>query len=618
MFDGNSPFVLLDDARACDAAPARLYRDPVDIVRADKMEDLEACFAALTRARLAGQHVAGYLSYEAGLALEGRLQGKIPENLPAPLLWFGIFKNYIQLAPEAVAESLPDRNGAWLGQLEPAISRTAYEAAFKKVQNYILSGDIYQANLTFRAEMDFSGHPLALYAAIRDRAQAGYGGVVHDGANWMLSFSPELFFALKDGRITAKPMKGTAARLADSEADAQVQAQLHGDPKQRSENLMIVDLLRNDLSRVARRGSVAVPHLFQIESYPTIHQMTSTVTAQLRDGLDAVDVIRQIFPCGSITGAPKIRAMEIIDELESAAGGTAGEHGPRGIYCGSIGRIDAADAQGRSDAAFNVAIRTFFLKSGKERLSIGLGSGIVADSDGEDEWRECLAKGRFAKVDANAGGNAGGNIGADSGRGHRVDLIETMAFDPASGIARLEAHLERMKTSAATLQFEFDRHAARNAIQAITFHQESPAMVRLHLGPSGALAIELKPMPEPQDGPVQCQLVPMQADPRDFRLHHKTSDRRVYAVEGLGEGVHPIFVDGEGFVTEGAIWNVFVERDGLLLTPRLERGVLPGVLRAELLESGQAVEADLTAEDMAGGFLVGNSVRGLVQAVVTD
>ena len=602
MFDAKNPFVLLDDARACDAAPARLYRDPVAVIRADRLEDLEACFAALSRARRAGQHVAGYLSYEAGLALEERLRGKMPKELPTPLAWFGIFKEYKELSPEEVAEALPDRNGAWLGTLKPRISREAYDAAFKSVQNYILSGDIYQANLTFRAEMDFSGHPLALYAAIRDRAQAGYGGVVYDGTNWMLSFSPELFFALKDGRITAKPMKGTAARLADPEADAKVQAQLHGDPKQRAENLMIVDLLRNDLSRVAERGSVAVPHLFQIESYPTIHQMTSTVTAQLQDGRDAVDVIRQIFPCGSITGAPKIRAMEIIDELELASGGS----GPRGIYCGSIGRIDAPDEQGRSDAAFNVAIRTLVLQEGKETLSIGLGSGIVADSNGEDEWRECLAKGRFAKVDVNAEG------------GHKVDLIETMAFDPASGIARLEAHLERMKTSARTLQFEFDRHAARNAIQAITFHQDTPAMVRLHLGQSGALAIELKPMPAPQDGPVKCQLVPMQTEPQDFRLHHKTSDRRVYQVakeDGApGEGVHPIFVDGDGFVTEGAIWNIFVERDGKLLTPPLARGVLPGVLRAELVESGQAVEADLRAEDLAGGFLVGNSVRGLVGA----
>ena len=603
MFSADSPFILLDDARAAGAAPARFYRDPVAVVRADRMEELEACFAALSRARLAGRHVAGYLAYEAGLGLEERLRGKMPADLPTPLAWFGIFKDYKEISADDVMESLPDRNGAWLGRLDPLVSREAYDAAFETVQNYIISGDIYQANLTFRAEMAFSGHPLALYAAIRSRAQAGYGGVVFDGQNWMLSFSPELFFALKDGRITAKPMKGTAARVADPQADAAVQAQMLGDPKQRAENLMIVDLLRNDLSRVAERGSVNVPELFAVETYPTIHTMTSTVTAQLKDGLDAVDVIRQIFPCGSITGAPKIRAMEIIDELELAEGGS----GPRGIYCGSIGRIDAPDEKGRSDAAFNVAIRTFHLGQDKETLSIGLGSGIVADSDGDDEWRECLAKGRFAKVDANAEG------------GHKVDLIETMAFEPASGIARLEAHLERMKTSARALQFEFDRHAARNAIQAITFHQDSAAMVRLHLAQSGALAIELKPMPKPQDGPVRCQLVPMQAEAQDFRLHHKTSDRRVYEVAGEaggpGEGVHPIFVDGDGFVTEGAIWNIFVERDGKLLTPKLERGVLPGVLRGELLESGQAVEADVRAEDLAGGFLVGNSVRGLVRAV---
>ena len=594
MFPTDLPFVLLDDARQHGAAPARLYRDPVAVVRADRLEELGACFAALTRARMAGQHVAGYLAYEAGLGLEERLRGRRAADGTSPLAWFGIFNDYKELSPDALRESLPDRNGAWLGRLEPLVTRAAYDAAFEKVQNYIKAGDIYQANLTFRAEMDFSGHPLALYAAIRGRAQAGYGGVLFDGRNWMLSFSPELFFALKDGRITARPMKGTAARLADPQADAAVQARLQGDPKQRAENLMIVDLLRNDLSRVAEQGSVAVPQLFHVESYPTIHQMTSTVTAQLRDGLDAVDVIRRIFPCGSITGAPKIRAMEIIGELEPD---------PRGLYCGSIGRIDAPGADGRSDAAFNVAIRTFLLEAGKESLSIGLGSGIVADSNGDDEWRECLAKGRFAKVDVNAPD------------GHSIDLVETMAFAPASGIARLEAHLERMKASAAALEYEFDRHAARNTIQAITFHQESPAMVRLMLAQSGAIAIELRPLPQPLAEPVRCQVVPMQADRQDFRLHHKTSDRRVYRVEGLADGVHPVFVDPDGFVTEGAIWNIFVEQGGRLLTPPLARGLLPGVLRAELLDSGQAIEADLRVEDLADGFLVGNSVRGLVAAL---
>jgi len=595
MFRTDHPFVLLDDARESGGAPARLYRDPVAVLRADSPADLESCLERLAAARGQGLHAAGFLSYEAGLVLEARLANRFPPGMPAPLLWFGLFKDYESLSSDELVQLLPSPDGAWLGRLHPTLSREDYGGAFRQVQDYIVAGDIYQANLTFRAIARYAGHPLALYAAIRDRARAGYGGIIFDGQNWTLSFSPELFFALKDGRITARPMKGTAARVADKTADSAVRAELQGDPKQRAENLMIVDLLRNDLSRVARQGSVEVPELFHVESYPTIHQMTSTVTAQLQDGRDAIDVIRQIFPCGSITGAPKIRAMEIIGELEPD---------PRGIYCGSIGRIDAPDRDGRSDAAFNVAIRTFFLEQGKETLSIGLGSGIVADSNGDDEWRECLAKGRFAKVDVNAP------------EGHRIDLVETMAFDPASGIARLEAHLERMKASARALEYEFDRHAARNTIQAITFHQEAPAMVRLMLAASGSIAIELRPLPEPLVEPVPCQLVPMQADNRDFRLHHKTSDRRVYQADGLADGVQPIFVDGDGYVTEGAIWNVFLERDGKLLTPKLARGLLPGILRGELLEQEKAVEADLTAADLAGGFWLGNSVRGLVRGAL--
>ncbi len=188
-----------------------------------------------------------------------------------------------------------------------------------------------------------------------------------------------------------------------------------------------------------------------------------------------------------------------------------------------------------------------------------------------------------------------------------------MAFDPAEGITRLEAHLERMKASAAALEFEFDRHAARNALQAVTFHQDQPAMVRLMLAKSGAIAIELRPMPEALAEPIKVKLVSMIADAQDYRLHHKTSDRSIYDVPDLGKGMHPIFVDADGFLTEGAIWNIFVERDGKLLTPPLSRGLLPGILRRELLENGEAVEADLRAEDLEGGFLLGNSVRGLVK-----
>lgn len=590
MIPDNNPFILLDDARdEGAAAPARLYSNPVEIVEARTPEGLGAALDKLAKAEQRGLHAAGYMSYEAGLAMEARLMERLPGGRACPLAWFGLFEDYALLEPDSVAAQLPDAKGAWLGEIRPGVTRREYDRAFAKVQDYIVAGDIYQANLTFRAHAAYAGHPLALYAAIRDRAKAGYGGMVFDGRNWILSFSPELFFAMKDGRITAKPMKGTAARVKDAAADLLVQAEMLNDPKQRAENLMIVDLLRNDLSRVAEQGSVKVPELFHVETYPTIHTMTSTVTAQVKDGLDAVDVLRQVYPCGSITGAPKIRAMEIIDELETDQ---------RGIYCGSIGRIDVS-----GDAAFNVAIRTFFIDMDQETLSIGLGSGIVADSIGGDEWRECLAKGRFAAV----------NHGVDD---TVVDLIETMAFDPELGIIRLEAHLERMKASAVALEFEFDRHAARNTIQAITFHQDQPAKVRLMLSRSGAIAIELQPMPEALTEPVKVELVLMSANAQDYRLHHKTSDRSVYAAPGLNGAAHPIFHDPDGYLTEGAIWSIFVERDGKLLTPPLTRGVLPGILRGQLLASGDAVEADLQAGDLDSGLYIGNSLRGLVKATL--
>ena len=243
------------------------------------------------------------------------------------------------------------------------------------------AGDIYQANLTFPCAVAVPENPLALYAALRDRAGAGHGAVLFTGEDWLLSFSPELFFTLEAGVLTARPMKGTAARGADSASDAAAMAQLQADPKQRAENLMIVDLLRNDLSRIAEAGSVVTPDLFHVESYPTVHQMTSTIKARLRAGLGPVDVLRAIFPCGSITGAPKLRAMEVIHEVET---------GPRGAYTGSIGCISP-----EGDAAFNVAIRTISVNEGSRLGRFGLGSGVVADSVMQAEWDECLEKGKF-------------------------------------------------------------------------------------------------------------------------------------------------------------------------------------------------------------------------------
>jgi para-aminobenzoate synthetase / 4-amino-4-deoxychorismate lyase len=581
MLAADTPFVLLDDARVAGAVPARLYTDPVETLSARTTAELQPLLNRLEQAQRDGLHAAGFLGYESGTALEPKLAELTAHP---PLAWFGLFRGFESIDAQHVPQRLGNPDGAWLGRVQPDISRRDYEAAFDTIERYIIDGDIYQANLTFRAHAQYAGHPLALYAAVRPRAAAGYGGVIWTGEDWYLSFSPELFFALKDGRVTTKPMKGTAKRLPDAKADAATAMQLQGDPKQRAENLMIVDLLRNDLSRVAESGSVDVPLLFAVESYPTVHQMTSTVTAQLKAGLEAVDLIRAIFPCGSITGAPKIRAMEIIDEIETA---------PRGIYCGSIGRIDAS-----GDAAFNVAIRTFSLNENEKTLCLGLGSGLVADSEAGSEWDECLAKGEFARV-----------------QGQGFDLIETMRFDPDSGIARLELHLDRIKASARALEFSFDRHEARNRLHAATFHLDSAVKIRLLAGCSGSLAIEVRPLPEQKAGPITVELVPLPVHPSDFRLVHKTSDRAFYDdARRASVADEVVFADSEGRLTEGSFTALFVERDGTLLTPPLIRGLLPSVLRRELIDSGKVVEAELTASDLTDDFFMGNSVRGLIPA----
>ncbi len=574
----SGPFVLLDDARAQGAHSARLYRDPLEIIEAHQPEDVAPLLA-----RLAKGNWAGFIAYEAGAVLEPKLAVQFRQpNLP--LAWFARFASFEVLEPGQVDALLPDPAGGWIGKPEPDSIYGDYAKAFETVQAYISAGDIYQANLTFPCKVATAGHPLAIFAGLRNRARAGYGGVVWTGADWLLSLSPELFFAAQDGKITTKPMKGTATRKRDPQADAAAIVELRSDPKQRAENLMIVDLLRNDLSRVSERGSVEVPELFKVETYPTIHTMISTVTAKLSPGTGPSDVLRAIFPCGSITGAPKIRAMEVIHEVEPA---------PRGAYTGSIGRVDDS-----GDAAFNVAIRTIHLHSGQSVGRLGLGSGVVADSKMEEEWRECLAKGRFV---------------ADP---RTFDLIETMRFDPEQGILLLERHLDRMKASARTFGFEFDRHAARNELQAASFMLHDARRIRLMLSPSGRLAIEITPLHAAPGGPVDVALVQLPVSSDDFRLRHKTTDRAFYGKAREGAGTFEVaLIDAEGFITEGSFTNIFVERDDTLLTPPLTRGLLPGVLRAELIETGQAFETDLRAEDLSAGFFIGNASRGLLPAV---
>ena len=596
------PFILLDDAREDGAGPARLYTAPQEIVVARRPDEVDA---ALARIGTAPGHWAGMIAYEAGLALEPRLEALLPGRTGAagPLVWFARFAEMRSMT-EAEAQAWLDaaiEGRGRLGPLDPQVSPGGYAQGFDRLKSAISAGDIYQANYTFELGGSWAGDPLAIYRALRADARSGYGAVIWDGAHWHLSVSPELFFTLEDGRAEVRPMKGTAPRGRTAEEDARFKAALASSVKDLAENLMIVDLMRNDLSRVAEPGSVRVAAPFAVETYPTVHQMVTTVHARLQPGADARDLLRAIFPCGSITGAPKIRAMELIDEVERDA---------RGLYCGAIGRIDVpkveSGAQGTGEAAFNVAIRTVRLLpdypgAGRGRATMGVGSAVVADSAALPEWRECLVKGDVLR------------LGASS-----ADLIETMAFDPAHGIALLELHLERMKASAAELGFECDRHALRNAIHVLCFDLDAPSRVRLLVSKSGAHALDAAPMPPAMPGPAICAVLPLPVAEGDWRLRHKTSDRHFYedALRAAkAAGAHEaLLLRDDGQLTEGSFTNIFVPRGDLLVTPPAALGLLPGVLRRSLLESGRAVEGAVTMTDLEAGFFIGNALRGLMPA----
>ncbi len=595
-----TPMVLLDDARVAGAADAQLFENPVEVFVARRPEDVPDVLAAADKARTdKGGTLAGYVAYEAGLALEDRLAPLAPSRSGAmgPLVWFGRFESQQTIPASEVAAFLDQRaqGTATLGPLEPQISLGAYQEAFETLQQAISAGDIYQANLTFPLAGGFTGDPLALYAALRPAARAGYGGAVFDGDRWLLSLSPELFFSLKGRQAKVKPMKGTRPRAIDDAEDLALRDELASSEKDRAENLMIVDLLRNDLSRVAEAGSVRVEDAFAVETYPTVHQMVSTVRARLAEGQGRMELLSALFPCGSITGAPKIRAMELLAGIERDA---------RGPYCGAIGRIGAD-----GDAAFNVAIRTLRLteiENTHGKAELGVGGAIVADSDPQVEWREALTKGAFLRAS-----------GPDW-KAPAVDLIETMLFAPSTGIGDLDRHLQRMRDSAAVLGVSFDRHEARNQIQALCFDLEGPACVRLMVSRSGALALEARPAPPAWPEPASAILLPLPVDPGDWRLRHKSSDRGFYEearriAAGLGAN-EAVFVRDDGRVTEGAITTVFVERDGRLLTPPVTLGLLPGVLRGRLLAENRAREEELTIADLEGGFLLGNALRGLMPA----
>lgn len=585
-----SPFILLDDARPDGASAARFYRDPAAVVVARRPDEVVPALERIEALRAEGYELAGYFAYEAGLALEPRLAplADARSGAAGPLVWFGAFTGHQAIAAGDMAGWLAEQAGdgqASIGPMQPQLSPGGYEQVFAALQDAISAGDIYQANLTFPLSGSWRGDPMALYAALRPASAAGYGGVVFDGSHWLLSLSPELFFALKDGAATVKPMKGTRPRGRDAAEDAGLAAELAASIKDRSENLMILDLMRNDLSRVSQAGSVKVEKPFAVESYPTVHQMVSTVRAQLLPGRGAADMLRALFPCGSITGAPKLKAMDIISELEQS---------PRGVYCGAIGHIAPGGA-----ARFNVAIRTVTLDAATGDMECGLGGGITWDSAAEDEYAEVQTKSRFL---ARAAGD--------------FELLETLLLEDGH-YTLLERHLSRLASSASHFGFT-SPEAARAALEALAqAHPHGRLRVRLLCAANGSVRIDSTPAGPPEQGIRRVRIASAPVSRAEPFLYHKTTRRSVYDAHMsrcAGSAFDVLLWNDAGELTEFTRGNLVLDIGGQRVTPPVSSGLLDGTLRRELVESGALTEQVLTRDDLARANAIWfiNSLRGWV------
>jgi para-aminobenzoate synthetase/4-amino-4-deoxychorismate lyase len=535
------------------------------------------------------------LSYECGYHFERFDHVEVvPQSLP--LAWFGIYRKPVAFDHEtgdfdgecpvdADAQPSRDAPGSFADRITLAISEEDYCAKIRQIKEYIRAGETYQVNFTTRVSVPAEIGPDAAFASLLRQQPVAYSAFLNVAGHRLLSLSPELFFKIDQGRMMTRPMKGTMHRGLDSAEDALAAIRLQNDEKNRCEHVMIVDLLRNDLGRICTMGSVTVDDIFSVERYETLLQMTSTVSGRLRAGLTYYDIFKGMFPSGSITGAPKIRTMEIIHELEET---------PRGIYTGSIGFMSPDGS-----SIFNVAIRTLDMHKGTAQM--GVGGGIVADSDAEDEYRECLLKAAFltrARSD--------------------FQLIETMLWNGEFRL--LSMHLDRMEASASYFNYFFDRAAVTEQLmeRGTLFEAGSLYRVRLLLDEAGSTTITYA-VHVPATAPLGSVRVSARRTlSTDVFLRHKTTHRKLYDshyAECRADGFDEvIFLNERDEVTEGAISNIFIRKAEILLTPPLSSGALPGIYRRYLLETEtSAQEAVLTLRDLesADAIYLCNSLRGM-------
>ncbi len=572
-----------------------LFLNPVETISAANLHEIPDLFRKIEQALASGFYVAGYLSYECGYHFE-RFEGVQLSPQALPLAWFGVYAQpfiydhakarFEDAAPLLTTESPQQETPApFTESATLTIPEDEYRAKIRKIKDYIQAGETYQVNFTDSVSAHTTSSAASAFAALSQSQPVAYSAFVNVADHHILSLSPELFFRIDAGRIVARPMKGTMPRGLDSAEDAQQSIKLQNDPKNCSEHVMIVDLLRNDLGRICNMGTIQVEDIFSVERYETLLQMTSTISGTLQSGLGYYDIFRSMFPSGSITGAPKIRTMQIIRELEQK---------PRGIYTGAIGFMSP-----NGSSVFNVAIRTIVLKNGAAHM--GVGGGIVADSDPAEEYRECLLKAGFL-----------------TRHPRNFQLIETMLWENAN-LPFLRMHLDRLEASANYFSFPFDRTDVLARI-ARTTHQLQTGdsyRIRLLLDSSGNVSLTATKFTADTATVTIC-VSDEPTSSTDVFLRHKTTHReqyeREYAKARAGGFDEVIFMNERGEVTEGAISNIFVLQEGKLLTPPLSSGVLPGIYRRHLLETNpKAEERVLTMQDLesADAVFLCNSIRGM-------
>lgn len=558
------------------------FRDPSLVLQADSIDAVRRTIADvenLTRDR--GLHAVGYVSYEAAGAF-GLAVREPGEYLP--LAWFALYDR-----AHVTPAGTPESTGAYtLGPLLPSVDRDRFDAAFARIKEHLAAGDTYQVNYTFRMEAAFHGDPEALFADLVASQRGQYSAFLDTGDLVICSASPELFFEFQGMDILARPMKGTARRGRTLEEDRALGASLAASAKERAENVMVVDMIRNDLGRVADVGTVEVPELFTAERYPNVWQMTSLVKARSVAPLD--EIFAALHPSASVTGAPKVRTMELLASLEDS---------PRGVYTGAVGHIPPDGL-----ARFNVAIRTAVVDRRRQSLTFGIGSGIVWDSSADGEYAECLLK---ASV-----------LGT---RPPVFELLETLLWSPGEGYILLDRHLQRLRASAEYFLRPLSLPDVQGALAAAVAAATEPIRVRLLVDEAGRAATEAAPH-VPTAVPLRVAVAPEPIDSADVFLFHKTTNRRVYerarsSVEGVDE---VLLWNTAGELTEATTANVIVEVDGVRVTPPVDCGVLAGTYRARMLEAGEVVEQRVGVASLQPStklWLV-NSVHGVREAVLVS